>query len=71
MEFKFSPNGDFAYFSYFDETKNDFVQVDFAKELHFTLDQFVGVRFALFYYSTIQGEIGGKVMFKNFEYKIL
>ena len=71
LEFKFSPNGDFAYFSYFDETKNDFVQVDFSKELHFTLDQFVGVRFALFFYSTIQGEVGGKALFKNFEYKIL
>lgn len=71
LEFQFSPNGDFAYFSYFDETKNDFVQVDFAKELHFTLDQFVGVRFALFYYSTIQGEVGGKVTFKDFEYMVL
>ena len=59
------------YFSYFDEAKNDFVQVDFAKELHFTLDQFVGVRFALFYYSTIQSEVGGKVTFKDFEYMVL
>ena len=71
LEFQFSPNGDFAYFSYFDEAKNDFVQVDFCKSLFFTLDQFVGVRFALFYYSTIQGEVGGKVTFKDFEYMVL
>ena len=71
LEFKFSSDGDFAYFSYFDEVKNEFVQVDFCKSLFFTLDQFVGVRFALFYYSTIQQEIGGKALFKKFEYKIL
>ena len=69
LEFKFSASGDFAYFSYFDKEKNDFVQVDFAKELHFTLDQFVGVRFGLFCYSTIQS--GGKATFKTFEYNVL
>ena len=69
LEFKFSTEGDFAYFSYFDEEKNEFVQVDFSKQLFFTLDQFVGVRFALFNYSTLQP--GGKATFKNFEYKLL
>ena len=40
-------------FSYFSERTQQFVKFGNPVKLRYTLDQFVGVRFALFYYSTI------------------
>lgn len=51
---------------YFDETEGNFIQLGKAVKLRYTLDQFVGVRFALFNYST--KIIGGKASFSDFKY---
>ena len=44
----------------------EYKQLSTPVQLRYTLDQFVGVRFALFCYSTIQA--GGHAEFKNFNY---
>lgn len=53
---------------YYDENKKTYEQVGEPIKLRYTLDQFVGVRFALFLYSTKLS--GGTATFKNFEYKL-
>lgn len=54
-------------FNYFDENKKAFLQFGESVKLRYTLDQFVGVRFALFIYST---EVcGGEAVFSDFTYK--
>jgi beta-xylosidase len=47
---------------------NPFTPFGTPAPLRYTLDQFVGVRFALFYYSTIK--TGGKVIFRDFKMRI-
>ena len=49
-----------------DTTPNDFVELADVVQLRYTLDQFVGVRFALFCYSTKQS--GGVAEFREFGY---
>lgn len=51
-------------FSYSENNKNDFKTFGKENQLRYTLDQFVGVRFALFNFSTKQ--TGGKASFKDF-----
>ena len=46
--------------------KGEYKQLSTPVQLRYTLDQFVGVRFALFCYSTKQA--GGKAQFTNFNY---
>ncbi|MBR4179486.1 MAG: hypothetical protein IKR45_02165, partial [Treponema sp.] len=48
------------------EGENRFVQLGEGVQLRYTLDQFVGVRFALFCYSTQKA--GGRAVFTNFNY---
>ena len=48
------------------EGENRFVQLGEDVQLRYTLDQFVGVRFALFCYSTQKA--GGRAVFTNFNY---
>ena len=54
---------------YFDEKAQDFVKFGKPISLRYTLDQFVGVRFALFCYSTKQA--GAKATFTNFKLELL
>ncbi len=56
-------------FSYFDEEAGKYVDFGELVKLRYTLDQFVGVRFALFCYSTKKA--GGSATFKDFEIGIL
>ena len=56
-------------FSYYDEDKGSYVDFAAPVKLRYTLDQFVGVRFALFCYSTEKA--GGSATFKDFEIEIL
>ena len=49
--------------------KGDFEDFGTPVKLRYTLDQFVGVRFALFCYST--KEIGGSASFKEFKIELL
>ena len=56
-------------FSYYDESSNRFEDFGSPIKLRYTLDQFVGVRFALFCYST--KTIGGSASFKEFKIEIL
>ena len=56
-------------FSYFDEEAGKYVDFGEQVKLRYTLDQFVGVRFALFCYSTKNA--GGSATFKDFEIGIL
>lgn len=51
---------------YLDEATGKFEQLGPAVKLRYTLDQFVGVRFALFNYSTKKA--GGKATFTDFNY---
>lgn len=46
--------------------QEEYQQLGAAVQLRYTLDQFVGVRFALFFYSTKQA--GGKAVFTDFNY---
>lgn len=65
MDFSLHYNSEQVVFSYFNNEKNEFVSVGNPVKLRYTLDQFVGVRFALFCYST--KNCGGRAVFKNFE----
>ena len=56
-------------FSYLDNNTGDYVDFGEPVKLRYTLDQFVGVRFALFCYSTKSA--GGSATFKDFELEIL
>lgn len=66
LEFEFSRPKDQVHLQFLQ--KNSFQDFCEAIPLRYTLDQFVGVRFACFLYSTIT--TGGKATFSNFEYKI-
>lgn len=66
IEFDLSKDGQSAEFFYFDEKSEKFAPFGKLSKLRYTLDQFVGVRFAMFIYSTIQ--TGGTAVFYDFEY---
>ncbi len=55
-------------FSYDKDNSDKFISFDNPSKLRYTLDQFVGVRFALFNYSTKQTE--GKTTFRNFRIEL-
>ncbi len=69
MKFDLSREKQEAQFFYFDTTSKKFEQFGKSVKLRYTLDQFVGVRFALFLYST--KHTGGKSTFSDFNYSIL
>ena len=56
-------------FSYYDDNAGKYIDFGESVKLRYTLDQFVGVRFALFCYSTIKA--GGSAGFKEFEIELL
>ncbi len=58
-----------AIFSYFDINSGKYLDFGNPVKLRYTLDQFVGVRFALFMYST--KKTGGSAVFKDFEIELL
>jgi len=60
---------EYVQFSYFDEVTGNYIDFGEPVKLRYTLDQFVGVRFALFCYSTKKA--GGCAAFKEFEIEIL
>lgn len=66
IDFDLTKEKQTAVFSYYDESKKRFVEFGKPSELRFTLDHFVGVRFALFNYSTQQ--TGGIAVFSDFKY---
>lgn len=68
MECVLSRGKERAMFSYYDVEKKAFVSFGKAKKLQYTLDQFVGCRFALFNYSTLS--YGGSATFSNFVYTV-
>ena len=55
-------------FSYYDNKSDKYVDFGEAVKLRYTLDQFVGVRFALFCYSTKIS--GGSAKFKEFKIEL-
>ena len=67
--FNLEHNKENVQFSYFDDKTNEYVDFGEAVKLRYTLDQFVGVRFALFCYST--KKTGGSASFKEFKIEIL
>ncbi len=67
--FNLEHNKENVQFAYFDEKSREYVDFGEAVKLRYTLDQFVGVRFALFSYST--EKTGGSAIFKDFELEIL
>lgn len=67
--FNLEHNKENVQFAYFDEKCGVYVDFGEAVKLRYTLDQFVGVRFALFCYST--EKTGGKATFKDFKIEIL
>lgn len=67
LTFDFAPGNDRVQLEYIDEN-NNILQLGQPIPLRYTLDQFVGVRFACFLYSTIQ--TGGSSTFLNFEYSL-
>ena len=67
--FNLEHNKENVQFAYFDEKSREYVDFGEAVKLRYTLDQFVGVRFALFCYST--EKTGGEATFKDFEIEIL
>ena len=56
-------------FSYFDKESEKYIDFGEPVKLRYTLDQFVGVRFALFCYST--KNTGGTATFKEFKIELL
>lgn len=67
LKFNLTHNKENVQLMYFDEAKGDFVRLgQLSSRLRYTLDQFVGVRFALFNYST--KKVGGKASFTDFKY---
>lgn len=67
--FNLEHNKENVQFSYFDEKNKEYVDFGEAVKLRYTLDQFAGVRFALFCYST--KKTGGSASFKDFKIEIL
>ena len=57
-----------AVFSWFDKTEENFITLGNPKKLRFTLDMFVGCRFALFNYS--EKIAGGTAEFSDFKYVV-
>lgn len=67
LKFNLSHNKENVQLMYFDESKGEFVRLGaLSIRLRYTLDQFVGVRFALFNYSTKNS--GGSAEFSDFKY---
>ena len=66
IEFDLSKENQTSVFSYYDESQKKFIVFGKPSKLRYTLDQFVGVRFALFNYSTKQA--GGIAVFSDFKY---
>ena len=60
---------EYVQFSYLDKVTGNYIDFGEPVKLRYTLDQFVGVRFALFCYSTKKA--GGCAAFKEFEIEIL
>ena len=67
--FNLEHNNENVQFAYFDENSGEYVDFGEAVKLRYTLDQFVGVRFALFCYSTEKA--GGEATFREFKLEIL
>jgi hypothetical protein len=67
--FNLEHNKENVQFAYFDEKSGEYVDFGEPVKLRYTLDQFVGVRFALFCYSTEKA--GGEATFKEFKLEIL
>ena len=67
--FNLEHNNEKVQFAYFDDISGEYVDFGEAVKLRYTLDQFVGVRFALFCYST--KKTGGEATFKEFKIEIL
>jgi len=68
LKFSLFHNKECVEFSYYDKEKGIFVSFGRPAKLRYTLDQFVGVRFALFDYSTV--EAGGQAVFSDFTYDL-
>lgn len=68
MECDFSYGKQNVQFFYYDEKSQKNVKLGKTKKVQFTLDHFVGCRFALFIYSTKKE--GGSVTFSDFKYII-
>ncbi len=69
MTLSLEHNNEQVNFSYFDNKAGAYLVFGKTVKLRYTLDQFVGVRFALFCYST--KESGGSATFKEFKLEIL
>jgi len=67
--FNLEHNKENVQFAYFNENSGEYVDFGEAVKLRYTLDQFVGVRFALFCYSTEKA--GGEATFREFKLEIL
>ena len=67
--FNLEHNKENVQFAYFDDKSGKYIDFREAVKLRYTLDQFVGVRFALFCYSTEKA--GGSATFKDFDFDIL
>ncbi|MCR4742023.1 MAG: glycoside hydrolase 43 family protein [Treponema sp.] len=68
LKFNLSYRQENVQLMYFDQSKSEFVRLgNRSSKLRYTLDQFVGVRFALFNYSTKTA--GRSASFKDFEYE--
>jgi len=67
--FNLEHNNEKVQFAYFDDISGEYVDFGEAVKLRYTLDQFVGVRFALFCYSTEKTD--GQATFKEFKLEIL
>lgn len=67
MDFDLTKEKQQVKFSYFNKNQNENQKTNFGEpvKLRYTLDQFVGVRFAMFIYST--KETGGEASFTNFK----
>ncbi len=67
LKFNLSHNKENVQLMYFDQKQGQFVRLgNLSCKLRYTLDQFVGVRFALFNYSSKVA--GGSASFSNFKY---
>ncbi|MCR4733780.1 MAG: glycoside hydrolase 43 family protein [Treponema sp.] len=67
LKFNLTHNKENVQLMYFDENKGEFVRLgNLSSKLRYTLDQFVGVRFALFNYSSKKA--GGSASFTDFKY---
>lgn len=66
MDFSLHYQNEQVVFSFYDDKENKFVQLGREVRLRYTLDQFVGVRIAMFLYSTLQS--GAQVQFSDFNF---